>query len=494
MKISTFFTFAALFAAQQAATAQVYQQLPARTCPTLNEAAPVTSLLSAAPAKVAGEIWRPATEQIFYRNSAGTDWDTTPATTYTYTYDEAGNIKTKLYVNLKNEVENERYERYSYEYDEDGNVTVQTHAYSADGETWQSYDRTTMKYDNIVKGVQTEAMQYQYSTTTGDFTRLLPDNCFRKDIQRDADGKVTLLTVYKYDSKGKEYVYQRLTPTYDAATGHPHTILVEDQVYNSSTDGYELGEMKRFTNLTWQDCDDQFVDINAGYRIGKNRSLTFRYWYQGYAYGDYVMTYGEKAPEYDATYTYLDGSGNDVFKCSLVDDNGSYKIEDTSWWDKNGDGAKTDDEIAYSRYAYYYNERGKLVGEEQWGGGYGDALTLYYAHKDDYTFSTDYDYQTEIVSNSWDFFTPVLSDGSVNWQPTQRTLYSDFSKVGESTSVKGLADTAAGYNSYTLYDMQGRVVEQGELTSNARIANGQHGVFVMKMSNGQQNKSISIVK
>ena len=143
MKISTFFTFAALFAAQQAATAQGYQQLPERTCPALNDVAPVTSLLSSAPAKAAGEIWRPATEQIFYRNSAGTDWDTTPATTYTYTYDEAGNIKTKLYVNLKNEVENERYERYSYEYDEDGNVTVQTHEYSADGETWQSQSSFT---------------------------------------------------------------------------------------------------------------------------------------------------------------------------------------------------------------------------------------------------------------------------------------------------------------------------------------------------------------
>lgn len=493
MKVSTFFTFAALLAVQQSAMAQTSLMNRTNMHPSAEFAAPA-ALLENAPVKAAGEIWRPATEQIFYRNSAGTDWETKASTTYTYTYDEAGNIKTKLYVNLNNEVEDERYERYSYEYDADGNVIQQTHAYSADGNEWQSYDRTTMKYDSVVKGTQTEAMQYQFSTTTGDFTRLLPDNCFRKDIQRDADGKVTLLTVYKFDSKGKEYVYQRLTPTYDETTGHPSTITVEDQVYNSSTDDYELGEMKRFTNLTWLDCDDQFVDVNAGYRIGKNRALTFRYWYKGVAYGDYVMTYGEKAPEYDATYTYLDGSGYDVFKCSLIDDNGSYKIDDRSWWDMNGDAAVTDDEIALSRYTYYYNERGKLVGEEQWGGGYGDALTLYYAHKDVYTYSADYDYQTEVVSNSWDFFTPVLSDGTVNWQPSQRTLYTDFSKVGESASIKGLAETDADFTGYALYDMQGRIVEQGKLDGNAAIASGKHGVFVLKLTNGNQSKSISIVK
>lgn len=491
MRIFTLLSFAALLGAQSVnAQAPVQNQ---KLYPSLeNTSAMFVPAKNAVAKEAAKSIMRPAKEEIYYRNDAQTDWMAKPATTYTYTYDEKGRVKTKLYYNPDNEIANQKYERYSYEYDEKGNCTLELLEYSGDGETWKGSVKNVMTYDNVVDGLLTSTMQYEYSTVTKDLTKMVPENCMRKDITRDEKGRVTQTTVYRWKDKKTEYVYQRINPTYDETTGHPSSIMVEDQIYDSATDSYNLGEDKKFSNLKWLECNDQFVNVSDNFRSGASRATEYTFGYRGHDYGDYKMTYGEKAPEYEATYTYLDGSGGDEMSCKLLDENGSFYIYDKSWWDKNGDKEETKDEIALSKYTYYYTEKGVRCGEEQWGGGYGDDLTLYYAHKDDYKYDAEYDYQTEIIAYTWDFSNPVLADGSVNFKASQRTVYSEFSSVGEVDAIDGAKVSTEGFTSYSLFDLQGRCVEKGAM--NANIGNGKHGVFVLQMTNGSETKSVRIAR
>ena len=267
---------------------------------------------------------------------------------------------------------------------------------------------------------------------------------------------------------------------------------MEDQIWDNDAQANVLGEIRRFHNLKWQECDDQFVNINDNFRMGNCRATEYRFNYRGVDYGDYVITYGEKYPEYVANYTYLDGTGSDVMTNKLIDDNGSYYYYDESWWDKNGDGEKGADEISLSKYVYYYNEKGVKCGDEQWGCGYGSPIELYYAHKDVYTYDAAYDYQTEIVAYSFDFFNKVLEDGTVNYTPHQRTVYSDFTKVGEVDAIDTVKANAEGFTTYSLFDLQGRCVEKGAMNNN--IGSGKHGVFILQMSNGSETKSVRIAR
>lgn len=448
---------------------------------------------TAAKTAEAKSIMRPSKEEIYYTAQTESGWAEDPTSTYNYTYDEKGRVKTRVFYNEYAEVASQKYERYSYEYNDEGYITTELFEYSPDGETWTPNLKTEYKFDDVVKGLIVSTMQYQRSAVTGELTRLVPNNSQRTDVQRDEKGRVTLTTIYKYDDKRNEYVYQRITPTYDETTGHPSEIVVEDQL-SDGNDGYVLGELKRFRNLVWQECDDQFVDPSANYRSGSSRATAYRYNYRGVDYGDYKITYGENAPEYEATYTYLDGSGGDEMSCKLLDENGSFYIYDKSWWDKNGDKEEGADEIALSKYTYYYNQKGDKCGEEQWGGGYGDALTLYYANKNVYTFSDEYDYKTEVVGYTWDWGTPVLEDGSVNWKPSSRTVYSDFTKVGELDAISSVKNNGQSWTAYSLYDMQGRKVESGTMSSASEIAGGKHGVFVLQLTNGSETKSVKITK
>lgn len=52
-----------------------------------------------APEGETADIWRPATEEIFYRNEDDTDWSDKVANSYTYTYNEQGRIASKVHKN-----------------------------------------------------------------------------------------------------------------------------------------------------------------------------------------------------------------------------------------------------------------------------------------------------------------------------------------------------------------------------------------------------------
>ena len=103
-----------------------------------------------------------------------------------------------------------------------------------------------------------------------------------------------------------------------------------------------------------------------------------------------------------------------------------------------------------------------------------------------------YDYPTEIVAYSFDFFNKVLEDGTVNYTPNQRTVYSDFTKVGEVDAIDTVKANAEGFTTYSLFDLQGRCVEKGVMNNN--IGSGKHGVFILQMSNGSETKSVRIAR
>lgn len=466
-----------------------------------------------APEGETADIWRPATEEIFYRNEDDTDWSDKVANSYTYTYNEQGRIASKVHKNDQAEDKKQTYEGYFYTYDELGRVVETLFMYSADGEKWKKNTRIKYTWDDVVKNFQTSAEQATYDKLTSDYTDIVADQCFRRDIQRDDKGRVLLMTEYRYKLNGKnldEYVYQRITPTYDEKTGHASSIKKEDQKYDSSTDSYKLGETYRFDNIEWQDCDDQYIYMGEGYRTGNRRATKFDFNYYGNLYGYYTMKYGEKVPEYTAHYEWVGTTGYDDITCKVIDDNNSFEVFDHSWYDLNNDGVETKDELSDSGNRYWYNERGKQVGEEQWGCNYGEEIQLYYAHKQEYIYDATYDYQKEIIDYTFDFFNKVDENGNVNYKPSQRTVYSDFSVVG-TTGVnslnlnKGNVDykfngnqvviSGKGKKSFAVYDLQGRPVMRGVANGDATVnLNGLHGTYILQMTTQTGTKSVHFAR
>lgn len=180
-----------------------------------------------APESETADIWRPATEEIFYRNEDGTDWSDKVADSYTYTYNEQGLVASKVHKNEQAEDKKKTYEGYFYTYDEEGRVIETLLMYSADGEKWKKNTRYKYAWDDVVKNFQISGEQATYDKLTSDYTDKVVDQCFRREIQRDEKGRVLLMTEYRYKQNGKkldEYVYQRITPTYDEKTGHASSI------------------------------------------------------------------------------------------------------------------------------------------------------------------------------------------------------------------------------------------------------------------------------
>ena len=246
MRIFTLLSFAAIFAAQSANAQNPVQNQRISLESVSGVYAPAQSPVAK---KAVSDIMRPAKEQIFYRNDKDDGWAEKAAEEYTYTYDEKGRVKTKLSYDPKAEVANQKYSRYTYEYDEDGNETLVLFEYSGDKETWKGDWKIEKTWDNVVKGLQTGAMMYEYSVVTKQLTKMSPENCFRTEITRDDKGRVTLYVNYRYNDMKKEYINQRITPTYDEATGHPSSVVMEDQIWDNDAQANVLGEIRRFHNL-----------------------------------------------------------------------------------------------------------------------------------------------------------------------------------------------------------------------------------------------------
>ena len=480
MRNFTLATFAALLAAQTvnaqtAATAKKFFHPSADRIKTQMEKD--FNKRVRAPQRAEASIWRPAKTQIFYQNDDRTGWSAEAADEYSYTYDENGYVKTRTHYNKNAEDSKQKYERYTYSYDSDGRTVEVLLDYSPDGKKWRENTRTQYTWDDVVKTCQTGASQATYDKLTDDYTDFVYDNCFRREITRDEKGRVTSSVTYRYKQDGTEYVYNRLTPTYADGKDYPTTMTYEDQVYNSGTDSYSLGETYRFENITWKECDNQFV-LYSNYLMGSSRATSYDFWYQNYMYGTYTMEYGEKYPEYNVYYAWKGDYGYDKFTCTLLDDNGSYETSDYSWYDMNFDGKETDDEITQSRYRYWFDERGKDAGNEQWGCNYGEPLQLYYAHKKVYTYDDAYDYQTQLTDYSWDMFNPVDENGNVNYQPSQLTVYSDFGNV-ISTGINAAKPSDANAVEVARYGMDA-----------AKLTVPTKGVNIVKYSDGSVRKEI----
>lgn len=515
MKKFTLTAFAVL-CALQSTNAQSKLPQPTKTYPSIERTETQMGKaprLQLAPERQADAIYRPATEEIFYRNDDDSGWSDKVANSYTYTYDTAGRIASKVHKNAEPAEKKQTYEGYFYTYDEEGRVVQTLFMYSADGETWKKNTRYKYTWDDVVKNFQTSAEQATYDKITSDYTDIVADNCFRREVKRDEKGRVVSMTEYRYKQDGKnlnEYIYQRITPTYDETTGHASSVLKEDQVYDSATDSYSLGETYRFDNLVWLDCDDQYLYMSDSYRMGTRRALDFDFNYKGYCYGHYAMKYGEVAPEYTAHYQWTGDYGYDDYTCKVLDDNKSYEVYDHSWYDLNFDGSETSDEYSDSNYRYWFNERGIQVGEEQWGSNYGEEIQLYYAHKKEYVYDPTYDYQTEIIDYTFDMFNKVDENGNVNYKPSQRTVYSNFNVVG-TTGLKFVGKDGNGVNyqfnngnvtisgkgrtTFAVYDLQGRRVMSGSANGVATVnLNSLHGTYILQMTTDAGTKSIQIVK
>lgn len=402
------------------------------------------------------DVWCPGKRELFYVDSDKGDgsFQTEAAETHNFTYDEKGNVLTETWESVDQKTSKKVLNRYSFVYYDNNKRKELKYDLSKDkGETWVKTGSYIIEYTwDDVTGVQAGAVTLNYSSKSDDYTDQDFSNSFRRDIQRDADGRVLTSTMYRYDDSGKEYVYNRLTATYVDGEQYPKDVVYEDQVWNNTTQSYALGETYGFRNIKWHDCNNQFV-VYSSLRDGKNRATSFDFYYNGYKYGVYEMTYGDKYPEYTSLLSY-DTGDYDKVTVTLLDDNGSYEYFDRNWYDMNGDGIETDDEVAESKRVIYYNLFGEACGEEQWSGNYGEKMACTYATKNVYEYDETNSYVLSYVTNTWDMTNPVDESGNVNWKPSSKTVYSDFVKKVV-TGINGVADVATAVKKNGIYDING---------------------------------------
>lgn len=432
--------------AQQPATAKALR--PSLDVVAIQPKQDIPAKALVAPLKAgAKDVWCAGKRELFY-----IDWDkndgsfqTKAAETHNYTYDDNGNLLTDTWESEEqddNGGTTKVLNRYTYTYFENGKRQQLKYEKSEDnGETWAKKGSYLINYTwDDVTGIQTGAVTMNYNNRKKDFSDQDYDNSFRRDIQRDADGRVLTSTQYRYDESGAEYVYNRLTMTYADGEEYPQDVVFEDQIYNDDTGGYTLGETYGFRNLKWHECNNQFV-VYTSLRDGQNRASSFDFYYRGYKYGVYNITYGEKYPEYESLLSY-DTGDYDKVTVTLLDDNGSYRYFDHNWYDKNYDGIETEDEISDTQRVYYFNLFGEACGEEQWSAGYGEKMQLTYATKNVYEYAEDNSHVLSYVTNSWDMLNPTDEAGNVNWKPSSKTVYSEYEKKVV-TGLKGIVDNAA---------------------------------------------------
>lgn len=410
------------------------------------------------PAKIrkaaAAQLYMPLHEDVFYYED---EWIKTGYTDYKY--DTSGNVLTSDYVTEDGTIRTE------YEYDENNQWTSQTE-YNSDGSSdLQPSGRRTRIYDDIVKDLVVESMQYTW--TAGDWMLIDQGYTWKRNVTRDSKGNVTGVSVDTYYIDGFETT-RKTTITYNQ-DGLADTWKYEELAY----DGVSLAWEEYYTleDMQWYSTDGQIVtDDIEGFFTGNNRLKSAKVIEPAYGETGRIEAEYDEDGNYSYTFLYNDPVESDVYTFKYIDENGSTEEEYIYYSDMNEDGQLSDDELMESsKIITRYNEKGDITAEEYYFGDEFDSGTKY-----DIEYG-DYSYPTEWVMSEYDY---DLED-YVPYMKLVRSNFVDVTNTSSINSVAGSSETGV-QNVYNLHGMK-----VGTQTSNLPA-----GLYLIK----KDGKTVKVLK
>lgn len=311
-----------------------------------------------------------------------------------YSYDTKGSV-TSVVTNYGIEQE-----RATYTYNADGNLTEQLVQESLDGgQTWLNEDRIVVEYDAVLTSQPVRYEEQTWDEATSAWT-LDDGSCYKYDITRDAQGRVTQVLLSTVPDGGRAYVdYSRDSYTYGS----------DGKITASTSESFEDGVWSTtysFSNMQWYATDNQPTGSFDTWCEGNNVVKSADVSVSGLP-GTLVNTLQD-----DGSYT-LDidlGIMLVSLKKTVTDQFGSSVMEMAMYMDYTGSGNYNDNNLmTYMKEEIKFDSHGNMLLDELWANAYGTVEQLD-GVKTDYSYNPENDAVSEIVDYDWDSSTGYVPE------------------------------------------------------------------------------------
>lgn len=333
---------------------------------------------------------------------------------YVYTYDDKGNTLTFSYD------DGIAINRTAYEYNADNLVVTQIESMSEDGgKTFVDSRKLTKTYDAIIKDFVVEQLEYLYNNN--DWELVSRGYTWKKNITRDDKDRITGVTVASY-YQGKFEDMQRTTITYNDLE-LADTWIKEELVPNDDNTALVWEKYYHLTKMEWQSTDNQITALELDeFYTGNNRLKKAVAIGTAESVGEVIggiSAQYEENGNYRYEYSYNDPVGREVFKHTLIDNNGGFTDESAYYEDTNADGVATEDEKQEgSTYTENYDEHLNIVSVEMKMFIEG-ADEVIGGSKFDYIYQDNISYPVEQIHSE-------LNPDTFEWEPFIKVRVTEF--------------------------------------------------------------------
>lgn len=449
------------------------------------------------PKNLTPKMWQVAHEQEFEYD--GEEW--LPSYEYFYTYGENG------YMSSTTMGEEGAWERTDYVRDSIGRWTKRTKSFSEDGETFFNDVMAERIYEPGYTELIASHTEYKWDDVESAWAT--GDNCYRRIVERNADGNVTRIAVELLF--GGEYT-PNIRTTYIYKKGEKQPMAAYQEQPAIDKDGNVVRVVAdSMVNMVWNRCNGVMPESLSDCYLGNNRLASATLMKNnkeiGYIYADYD-----------------DKGGFDRLMClfsdatlvrtiyTVLDDLGSYSVENITATDKNGNGRiDVGEVIDQYKQDVYFNEHGKEISsgyyEPNADGTYGKADGI----RTTYTYDEEKGCYKEMLIEMWMGYKASNGHYTGTFEPMIKIVADEFVETNIPTGIKSVSGNASlnltrqgntiavrhsGTASYTLYDAAGRIVKKGTTSGNAEISlnNLPAGTYLFKATSSQGEQTIKVLR
>lgn len=298
----------------------------------------VKAALAARAQKAEGQalIYLPAKQQEYLYNADDEMWE--EGGTYAFTYNAAGMVTRQ---DESNDGEVTRIDR---KWTRDNMLAEEVQSVSEDGgKTFTNVSRREQEYDYFAPTFTIRKDKYDWEG--GQW--VLNGDRFYKKVERNDDGNVTYLEI-QAPYQGKLDPMERYTYTYDETTKQMTAYTYEKLGSDDGGETFDWQPAQVVKNIRWAATDGQTFGTYEDWTSGSNRIASADIMdteNPDEKLADLTITYSSNGG-FTETLTYLDMAEVMITTLDYTDGNGSLVTTFQDYYDLDGDGEYTADEIA----------------------------------------------------------------------------------------------------------------------------------------------------
>ena len=299
-------------------------------------------------------IYLPAKQQEYLYNLDDKTWEENG--TYAFTYNAAGMITRQDEAYDGEVMRTDRsWTRYNMLAEEVQSTSVDG------GKTFTNVSRREQEYDYFAPSFTIRKDKYDWDEDTKQW--VLNGDRYYKKVERNDDGNVTYLEI-QAPYQGKLDPMERYTYTYDATTKQMTSYTYEKLGSDDGGQTFDWQPAQVVKNIRWAATDGQTFGTYEDWTSGNNRIASADIMdteNPDEKLADLTITYSANGG-FTETLTYLDMAEVMISTLDFTDDNGSLVSTFQDYYDLDGDGVYSADEIAmYEKEVVTYDAHGNVT-------------------------------------------------------------------------------------------------------------------------------------